>query len=109
MSHSQTMIDVFRAFEKREQRRQLKPKSNAMRITFGKYIGQPLDQIPKGYLRWVVANVPHLEPTLAEAIDMAIRGEAIPDDVVIDFHPVTMIRAGHERKRTGSGMESPLP
>lgn len=47
MSQSQLLIDVFRAFEKREQRLKVKPKSNAMRMTFGKYIGQPLDQIPR--------------------------------------------------------------
>jgi hypothetical protein len=82
VSQSQLLIDVFRAFEKREQRRKVTPKSNAMRMTFGKYIGQPLDQIPRGYLRWVVGNVPSLEPTLAEAIDKAIKGEAIPEDVV---------------------------
>ena len=82
MNQSEMMIDVFRAFEGREQHRKVKPKSNAMRMTFGKYIGQPLDQIPKGYLRWVVGNVQSLEPTLADAIDKAIKGEAIPDEVV---------------------------
>ena len=66
------MIDVFRAFERREQRRQVRSKSN----------GLPLDQIPKGYLRWVAGNVPSLEPTLADAIDKAIKGEAIPDEMV---------------------------
>jgi hypothetical protein len=81
VSQSQLLIDVFRAFEKREQRRKVTPKSNAMRMTFGKYIGQPLDQIPRGYLRWVVGNVPRLEPTLADAIDKAIKGEAIPEEV----------------------------
>lgn len=84
MSQSQLLIDVFRAFEKREQRRKVKPKSNAMRMTFGKYIGQPLDQIPRGYLRWVVGNVPSLEPTLADAIDKAVKGEAVPDEAVND-------------------------
>ncbi len=87
MSQSQ-MIEVFRAFEKREQRRQVKPRSRAMRMTFGKYIGQPLDQIPRGYLRWVVGNVPALEPTLADAIDKAITGEPIPEDVANDIHDV---------------------
>jgi hypothetical protein len=84
VSQSQLLIDVFRAFEQREQRRKVKTKakSNAMRMTFGKYIGQPLDQIPRGYLRWVFGNVPGLEPTLADAIDKAIKGEAIPEDVV---------------------------
>jgi hypothetical protein len=84
VSQSQLLIDVFRAFEKREQRRKVKPKSNAMRMTFGKYIGQPLDQIPRGYLRWVVGNVPSLEPTLADAIDKAVKGEAVPDEAVND-------------------------
>lgn len=83
MSQSQVMIDVFQAFERREQRRQVKSKSNAMRMTFGKYIGQPLDQIPKGYLRWVAGNVQSVDPTLANAIDKAIKGESIPDEVVI--------------------------
>lgn len=85
MSQSQ-MIEVFQAFEKLEQRRQVKPKSKAMRMTFGKHIGRPLDQIPKGYLRWVVGNVPGLEPTLADAIDKAIRGEPIPEDMANNIH-----------------------
>ena len=88
MTQSQMMIDMFRAFENREQSRQVKPKSKAMRMTFVRHIGQPLDQIPKGYFRWVVGNVPGLEPTLAGAIDKAIKGEQIPEDVANDIHDV---------------------
>jgi hypothetical protein len=80
------MIDTFQAFEKRQKRQQAKPRSKAMRMTFGNHIGQPLDQIPKGYLRWVVGNVTDLEPTPAEAIGKAIAGEPIPEEVVIDAH-----------------------
>lgn len=80
------MIDVYKTFEERERRRKPVPPSRAMRITFGKYVGRPLDQIPRGDLRWVAANVVGIEPVLADAIARAINSEAIPDDVYIPDH-----------------------
>ncbi|WP_171472655.1 putative quorum-sensing-regulated virulence factor [Frigoriglobus tundricola] len=49
-------------------------------MTFGKYLGRPLDQIPRGYLRWVAANVAGLDPALADAIGKAISGQPIPEE-----------------------------
>jgi hypothetical protein len=73
------MLEVFRAFEARELRQQPSPPSRAMRMTFGKHLGRPLDQVPRGYLRWVAANVAGLDPALADAIGKAISGQPVPD------------------------------
>lgn len=74
------MIDLFREFEARELRQKPSPPSWAMRMTFGKHLGRPLDQVPRGYLRWVAANVAGLEPALADAIGKAISGQPVPDE-----------------------------
>jgi len=73
-------IEVFRAFEASELRQKHSPPSRAMRMTFGKHLGRPLDQVPRGYLRWVAANVAGLDPPLADAIGKAISGQPIPDE-----------------------------
>ncbi len=74
------MIEVFRAFEARELRHKPTLPSRAMRMTFGKHLGRPLDQVPRGYLRWVAANVAGLDPALADAIGKAISGQPAPDE-----------------------------
>lgn len=73
-------IEVFRAFEARELRQRPSSPSRAVRMTFGKYLGRPLDQVPRGYLRWVAANVAGLDPALADAIGKAISGQPVPDE-----------------------------
>lgn len=80
---SKLMAEVFRAFESKLQTEDRKPPSRAMRMTFGKYLGVPLDQVPRGYLRWVLANVMPVEPTLADAIRKAVAKEPVPDDVLV--------------------------
>ena len=39
-----------------------------MRMTFGKYAGIPLSDVPEGYLVWVLDNLDKLSPTLRSAI-----------------------------------------
>jgi hypothetical protein len=39
-----------------------------MRMPFGKYRSWPLEEIPDGYLLWVLDNCVRLSPTLREAI-----------------------------------------
>jgi hypothetical protein len=39
-----------------------------MKMTFGKYQGVPLSEIPDGYLLWVLDNIKSLSPTLRSAI-----------------------------------------
>lgn len=78
------MAELFREFESRLHNNVPKPPSRAMRMTFGKHLGVPVDQVPRGYLRWVAANVPNVEPVLAHAIQKVISGEAVPDDVLVN-------------------------
>lgn len=42
-------------------------------MPFGKYNGKPLESVPRGYLRWLVANVP-LAEWLHEAVTRRIQG-----------------------------------
>ncbi len=74
------MIELFQEFEARQLREKPTPPSRAMRMTFGKHLGRPLDQVPRGYLRWVAANVAGLDPALTDAIGKAISGQPVPDD-----------------------------
>ncbi|MBY0459436.1 MAG: DUF3820 family protein [Gemmataceae bacterium] len=74
------MIELFREFEARELRHKPPPPSRAMRMPFGKHLGRPLDQVPRGYLRWVAANVAGLDPAFADAIGKAISGQPVPDE-----------------------------
>lgn len=41
------------------------------RLSFGKYRGRPIGEVPDGYLRWCLANVTDLRP----AVEILIRGE----------------------------------
>ncbi len=77
------MAELFKDFESRLLNEKLKPPSRAMRMTFGKYLGTPIDQVPRGYLRWVRANISAIEPVLADAIQRAIAKEEVPDDVLV--------------------------
>jgi hypothetical protein len=43
-----------------------------MRMPFGKFRGWPLDQVPDGYLLWVLDNCKNASPTLQEAIRMRL-------------------------------------
>jgi hypothetical protein len=46
-------------------------------MPFGKHQGKPLDQIPRGYLRWVLAEC-DLLPDLQADIEAVVRGEPLP-------------------------------
>jgi Putative quorum-sensing-regulated virulence factor len=47
-------------------------------MPFGKYKGQPIATVPRGYLRWLKENV-DLHGWLARAVDCALRGLPIPE------------------------------
>jgi hypothetical protein len=48
-----------------------------MRMTFGKYAGIPLSEVPEGYLVWVLDNLDKLSPTLRSAIRIRLGLEAV--------------------------------
>lgn len=47
-------------------------------MPFGKHKGQALDNVPKGYLHWLKANVPLFSP-LVDAVDAVLAGKPVPD------------------------------
>jgi hypothetical protein len=56
-------------------------------MPFGKHRGVPLDKIPRGYLRWVLAEC-DLSPSLREDIAAIVKGEPLPkslDERVAEF------------------------
>jgi uncharacterized protein (DUF3820 family) len=52
-------------------------------MPFGKHKGKPVEQVPKGYLRWLKTNV-ELRGPLAEAVDCVLAGKPIPKPVSIE-------------------------
>jgi hypothetical protein len=48
-----------------------------MLMPFGKHAGEPVETIPPDYLRWCLANVKDLSPSLRQAICKAI-GRPVP-------------------------------
>lgn len=41
-------------------------------MPFGKYRGQPVAQLPKPYVKWILANVPALRPNLINALQQRL-------------------------------------
>lgn len=41
-------------------------------MPFGKYRGQPVAQLPKPYVKWILANVPALRPSLINALQQRL-------------------------------------
>lgn len=41
-------------------------------MPFGKYRGQPITQLPKPYVKWILANVPALRPNLINALQQRL-------------------------------------
>lgn len=50
-----------------------------MTMPFGKHHGVPLDEVPKGYLRWLKENVP-LRTSLARAVEAVLAGHPAPEE-----------------------------
>ena len=56
-------------------------------MPFGKHRGVPLDQIPRGYLRWLLAEC-DLSPSLREDIEAVVAEKPLPmslDERVAEF------------------------
>ena len=56
-------------------------------MPFGKHRDKPLDQIPRGYLRWVLREC-ELSPSLQEDIQAVVAGQPLPkslDERVMDL------------------------
>jgi hypothetical protein len=52
-------------------------------MPFGKHKGQPLSTVPRGYLRWLRANV-DIDDWLQVAVDAILDGPPIPEIKTID-------------------------
>jgi uncharacterized protein (DUF3820 family) len=78
------MKEVYADFERKLMREKPIRRTGAALMSFGKYIGRPVDTVPRGYLRWVLANVEDLEPSLARAIDMAVKQQPVPAEAAAE-------------------------
>lgn len=42
-------------------------------LTFGKYKGQRIDEVPRSYLEWVCENATNIDPNLLQSIENFLR------------------------------------
>jgi hypothetical protein len=49
-----------------------------MILTFGKFKGKRLDQVPTDYLRWMLQNCGNISPAMRDEIKFLLRDEAAP-------------------------------
>ncbi len=45
-----------------------------MILSFGRHAGKQLEQIPRGYLRWLLANANNMDSSLKQGIIRVLRG-----------------------------------
>jgi hypothetical protein len=50
-------------------------KAAAVRLTFGKYKGKPIADVPRDYLQWALANVANLSHAERSAIRLVLTAE----------------------------------
>lgn len=52
-----------------------------VKMPFGKYRDEPLEEIPTGYLEWVVRNCTRIDPWLRRLIDVELeeRKQPVPE------------------------------
>ncbi len=70
-----------------------------MRMTFGKYAGLPLSEVPEGYLVWVLDNLDKLSPTLRSAIRIRLGLEEPAKTTQEAKDPFETLFARKERER----------
>ncbi len=46
-----------------------------MLMSFGKYKGQPVHQLPRRYLKWCLRELTDISPQLRKAMEHGLRGE----------------------------------
>lgn len=47
------------------------------KMPFGKYKGRSIDELPMAYIKWMLANIPNLTPSLYSALQKRIANESI--------------------------------
>ena len=59
-----------------------------MKMSFGKYKGWPLDQVPKEYLFWALDNCKTLSPFLRQEIENTLRDEGTDMQPAAQLHGI---------------------
>lgn len=49
----------------------------SVKMSFGKYVGKPLEEVPRNYLCWTL-TFPNLEPDLGDAIHAELARRGLP-------------------------------